>query len=80
MAEPAPVIVLDGIYSSGPQIADLVGLSVLVEAPDEQRRARLAKREEPGFLAQWHARWDAVEDFYFSSVRHKESFDIIVTT
>ena len=80
MAEPAPVILLDGVYSSGPQIADLVGLSILVEAPDEQRRARLAKREEPGFLAQWHARWDAVEDFYFSSVRHKESFDIIVTT
>ena len=80
MAEPAPVILLDGIYSSGPQMADLVGLSILVETPSEQRRTRLAQREEPGFLAQWHARWDAVEDFYFSSVRPRESFDIIVTT
>lgn len=78
-AEPAPVILLDGVYSSGPQMADLVGLSILVEAPDEQRRPRLARREEPGFLAQWHARWDAVEDFYFSSVRPRESFDVIVS-
>ena len=80
MAEPAPVILLDGIYSSGPRMADLVGLSILVETPNEQRRTRLAKREEPGFLAQWHARWDAVEDFYFSSVSPRELFDIIVTT
>lgn len=79
-AEPATVILLDGVYSSGPQMVDLVGLSILVEAPDEQRRARLVQREEPGFLAQWHARWDAVEEFYFSSVRPSESFDIIVTT
>ena len=61
-------------------MADLVGLSILVDAPNEQRPTRLAKREEPGFLAQWHARWDAVEDFYFSSVRPRESFDVIVTT
>ena len=78
-AEPASVIIFDGVYSSGPQIADLVGLSILVEAPDVTRRTRLARREEPKFLAQWHARWDAVEDFYFSSVRPRESFDVIVT-
>ena len=77
---PASAIILDGAYSSGPQLADLVGLAVLVEAPKEQRRSRLAKREETEFLAQWHARWAAVEDFYFSSVRRRESFDVIVTT
>ena len=78
--EPASVIILDGVYSSGPQMADLVGLSILVEAPNEQRLTRLAKREEAEFLTQWHARWDAAEDFYFSSVRPKESFDVVVTT
>ena len=78
-AEPASVIIFDGVYSSRPQIADLVGLSILVEAPDVTRRTRLARREEPEFLAQWHARWDAVEDFYFSSVRPRESFGVIVT-
>ncbi len=78
--EPASVIIIDGAYSSGPQLADLVGLTVLVEAPEEERWARLARREEAEFLAQWHARWTAVEDFYFSNVRPRSSFDLIVTT
>ena len=78
--EPASVIVVDGAYSAGPQLTDLVGLTVLVELSEEERWARLARREEAEFLAQWHARWTAVEDFYFSSVRPRSSFDLIVTT
>ena len=78
--EPAPVILVDGVYSAGPQLADLVNLTVLVETQDIERRTRLTKREEPGFLQRWHARWDAVEDCYFTSVRPRESFDLIVST
>ena len=78
--EPASVIVVDGAYSAGPQLTDLVGLTVLVELSEEERWARLARREEAEFLAQWHARWTAVEDFYFSNVRSRSSFDLIVTT
>ena len=78
--EPASVIIIDGVYSSGPQLADLVSLAVLVEVPDEERRTRLARREEATFLAKWHVRWDAVEDLHFSHVRPRSSFDLIVTT
>lgn len=78
--EPASVILLDGTYSAGPQLADLVGSTVLAELPEEERWARLARREEAEFLAQWHARWTAVEDFYFSNIRPGSSFDLIVTT
>jgi para-aminobenzoate synthetase len=77
--DPAPVILLDGAYSSGPQLADLVDLMVLVDVPADQRQARLAAREEADFLDVWHARWDAVEEFYFTRVRPRESFDIVVT-
>ena len=76
---PAPIVLLDGVYSCGPQLADLVSLRVLVELPDAERRARLAGRD-PAFLEPWHARWDAVEGFYFSSVRPSSSFDAIVRT
>ena len=51
---------------------------MLVDAPAEVRRARLAAREEPAFLAAWHKRWDAAEAWYFSAVRPRESFDRIV--
>ena len=78
--EPASVIILDGAYSSGPQLVDLVDLTVLVETSEAERWARLARREEAEFLAQWHARWTAVEDFYFTNVRPRSSFDLIVTS
>ncbi|MXZ26483.1 MAG: hypothetical protein F4Y80_16815 [Caldilineaceae bacterium SB0665_bin_21] len=78
--ESASVIIVDGAYSTGPQLTDLVDLTVLVELSEEERWDRLARREEAEFLAQWQARWTAVEDFYFSNVRPRSSFDLIVTT
>jgi para-aminobenzoate synthetase len=78
--QPAAVVVLDGAYSARPELADLIDLAVLVDAPIEVRHARLAAREEAHFLAAWHARWDAPEAYYFSQVRPRASFDLVVTT
>jgi para-aminobenzoate synthetase len=77
--EPSAVILLDGIYSARPELADLVVLSVLVDAPVEVRHARLAAREEARFLEAWHARWDAVEAYYLTHVRPISCFDLVVT-
>ncbi len=74
----AAVIVLEGAYSSGPQIADLVDLPVLVDAPVSVCHERLSGREEKEFLRSWHARWDAAEEYYFSQVRPRTSFDLVV--
>jgi para-aminobenzoate synthetase len=78
--QPAAVVVLDGAYSARPELTDLIDLAVLVDAPIEVRHARLAAREEAHFLAAWHARWDAPEAYYFSQVRPRASFDLVVTT
>jgi uridine kinase len=77
--KPAPVIVLEGAYSSRPELADLIELTVLVDIPVAERHRRLAGREEEGFRNAWHARWDSAEDFYFSEVRPASSFDLVVT-
>jgi uridine kinase len=77
--QPAAVIVLDGAYSTRPELADLIDLSVLVEVPLEVRHARLAAREAKDFLAAWHARWDAAEAYYFTHVRPPASFDRVIT-
>jgi uridine kinase len=76
--EPAAVIILDGAYSTRPELADLIDLSVLIEMPASVRQQRLAAREAPAFLAAWHARWDAAETFYFTHVRPASTFDLIV--
>jgi uridine kinase len=76
--EPAPVILLDGVYSARPELADLVDLAVLVEADDEVRRKRLVMREGQVFMERWHRIWDAAEDYYFSHIRPRSSFDMDV--
>lgn len=76
--EPAPVILLDGVYAGRPELADLVDLAVLVEMTDERaRRERLLLREGPGFMDGWHALWDEAEDHYFTHTRPRDAFDLV---
>ena len=71
----APIIILDGAYSTRPELSDLIDLSVLVDAPLSIRHERLARREAASFLDAWHARWDPAEAYYFKHVRPPSSFD-----
>ena len=77
---PKSVVLLDGAYSARPELADILDLTVLVEATAPTRQARLEAREAPDFLRQWHARWDAAEEIYFTHVRPPSSFDLVVHT
>jgi para-aminobenzoate synthetase len=76
--EPADVILLEGAYSACPFLSDLVDLAILVDVPLDERRARLAAREDKEFLNRWHKMWDAVEEYYFTQVRPRASFDLVV--
>lgn len=75
---PTPVILLEGAYSTRPELADVIDLSVFIDAPKEIRHARLDARDPAPFLCAWHERWDAAESHYFTNVRPIESFDIVV--
>jgi uridine kinase len=76
---PAPVIILDGVYSARLELADLVDLTVLVNVSNDfDRRGRLLAREGKNFMTAWHALWDDAEDYYFTHVRPPESFDLVV--
>lgn len=74
---PAKVIILDGIYSARPELADIVHLTVLVNVSPEVRHQRHNLREGNDD-AEWHARWDPSEDYYFTVVRDPSSFDLVV--
>lgn len=78
--QPASVIILEGAYSSSPEIADLIDLTVLVDVPVLERHERLEQREgDKAFLLRWHALWDAVEAYYYTEVRPNSSFDLVVS-
>jgi len=78
--EPADAILIEGAYSAGPELADLVDLTILVEVPVEKRHARLETREEKESLERWHQIWDEVESHYFTRIRPKVSFDVVVSS
>ncbi len=77
--EPKQFIVLDGAYSSRPELQDLIDLSILVEVSDDHnRRLRLITRENKEYMKDWHGRWDVAEDYYFTKIRPNENFDLII--
>jgi uridine kinase len=77
--KPSSVVILDGAYSTRPQLEDLVRLAILVDAPAEERRRRVVARDSPLDEA-WFARWDAAEQHYFTRVRPPARFDLVVST
>ncbi len=76
--DPAPVVVLDMVYSGRPELADLVDLAILVALDDEERRARLVAREGTAYMERWWALWDSAEEYYFGEVRPPASFDLML--
>jgi uridine kinase len=77
---PKPVVLLDGAYSARPELANVLDLSMLVEATPTTRQARLEARNAPDVLRQWHARWDPAEEYYFGQVRPRSAFDTVLQT
>ncbi len=77
--QPAAVILLEGAYSSSPQLSDVIDLTVLIDVDIAERHRRLALREDAQFLEGWHRRWDAVEAYYFQELRPKSAFDVIIS-
>lgn len=77
--QPAAVIVLEGAYAASPQLADLIGLKILLDVPAAERHRRLDEREmDKRFLQRWHTLWDEVENYYFSTVMPASRFDLVL--
>lgn len=77
---PAPVLLLDGAYSGGPELSDLVNFAVLMDVLRAVRHERLRGREQEDFLREWHARWDSAEEHYFADLAPPSRFDLVVST
>lgn len=73
---PAPILIVEGVYTARPELRDLVDLTVLVETPAEERRRRLVIRGHGNDA--WWPRWGAAEDYYFTAICPRESFDLVI--
>ncbi|WP_179957637.1 uridine kinase family protein [Exilibacterium tricleocarpae] len=73
-----PMVLLEGVYSARPQLADLVDLRVLVKIPDAVRHDQLRQREGGAYGSDWDSRWAEIEDYYFAEVMPEEAYDLIL--
>ncbi len=73
---PRPVVILEGVFSSAPQLADLLDRSVFMDTPEHERLRRLRARVAP---EDWDDDWLRAEQAYFSVIRPPPSFDLVVS-
>lgn len=74
---PSPVVILEGVYSARPELADSIDLRVLVTVDDLVRLQRLHARE--GGIGAWERQWIDAETHYFGQVLTDRSFDLITS-
>ncbi len=72
---PADLVLLDGVYSSAPELSDLIDRTVFVETPETERLRRLRTLVAP---EDWDNEWLQAEKSYFTGVRPPRSFDLVV--
>jgi uridine kinase len=77
-ARPAPIVLLEGVYSARPELADLCHLRVLLDVGEAVRRERVRVREGEHFDPAWDARWSSAEDHYFGLVMPPAAFDLVI--
>ena len=70
---PADVVIVDGVYSARPELADLVDVRVLLEVPADVRSRRLANRRDALDLVHF---WDRAEQHYFAEICPPHRFDL----
>ncbi len=73
---PAGLVLLEGVFSASPQLADLVDRAVFVDTPERERLRRLRGRIAP---EEWDDDWLTAEQAYFGLTRPPASFDLIVS-
>ena len=74
--EPGSVVIVEGVYSTRPELRPYFGATVYVDTPRAQRLARMLDRGYENLL--WAEHWMAAEDWYVNHVRPFESVDVVV--
>ena len=76
VVEPGGVVILEGVYSTRPQLRPYLGVTVYIDTPREQRLARMLSRRYEDLS--WVERWMGAEDWYEEHERPKKHVDLVL--
>ena len=68
------VVVVEGLFVSRRELADVIDLAVFVDVHQSIRERRQAERDDAS--QDWLDRWDGAERHFFETVRQPETFDV----
>ncbi len=75
-ARPTPVVIVEGVYISRPQLRDVFDLVVWVDTSVDARAVRQSLGDDP---PEWVARWDAAERYYIDHHQPAGTADLVVS-
>jgi uridine kinase len=74
--EPRDILLVEGVFSAAPQLADLVDRAIFVDTPEPERLRRLRMSVA---AADWSEEWLQAERAYFQRIRPPSSFDLLIS-
>ena len=78
--KPNEIVLVEGVYSTRPELRPLIDITIFVETPRVERRKRmLARGHLKGDIRNdWLTPWMAAEDWYFANARPAEHADLVL--
>jgi uridine kinase len=70
------VVIVEGVFSTRPELRPLLGVTVYVDTSPEVRVARMRARRYEDL--NWLESWMAAEDWYVEHIRPAEHVDIVL--
>lgn len=77
-AQPAPLVLLEGVYAHHPAFAPYLDQKVFLHAPLATRLARLENRVGQQMLQRFLTEWIPLEEIYFAAFSIRERADLVL--
>jgi uridine kinase len=74
--EPRDIVIVEGVFSTRPELRPLIEVAIFIETPREERIRRMAARPQPD--TSWMQRWMAAEDWYLAHIAPRPHADLVL--
>lgn len=73
--KPTEIVLVEGVYSSRPELRPMLDATIFIEAPKSERLKRIKSRN-PNEPINWLTPWLSAEDHYLIQIRPQDTADL----
>ena len=75
--EPNEIVLVEGVFSSRPELRPMLDAIIFVDAPRDERLRRVLARD-PNSVGDWITPWMSAEDWYLNQIRPQDAADLLL--